>query len=379
MARSELGDVVDGILTAYKNINQPKSVLEAAKDASIISRVYLEESLLDEDVTIPLVSTINEIYCAYVLTCLNLNRYISQTNTVRDLLSVIASEEYIDVIGDVEESFGDKDAPIISMEASAYKGSVELEDKLHRFVSGKVIQLEIEVGMGRREVNATDIYEDQEHNDDKQARDSDQWSRNVNDRAIGRYTVLLYVQLIPHSFKPAVMEQFLKLNTHSSILRRFRKWRAGEIKFWRDFILCVDQVKKYQKALKEDSGPLLEIMARRAKKHKGLLGLLIKKRPSQNLINSVVIVTEETFSKICDEEHINFSKRHVRDGFFEESLCMMIAVVDTAYKVVDIYYHGLDAVGEHTFDMVNKVGSSGDSVGVKDLMDLMSKGNVPKF
>lgn len=62
---------------------------------------------------------------------------------------------------------------------------------------------------------------------------------------------------------------------------------------------------------------------------------------NNNLANSILIVSENSFKDICAQTNVNFDNKNQRDNFLKRSFMMMVVVVDTMFNKVKIYFNGL--------------------------------------
>ncbi len=127
-----LGDVLSG------NPDQANSLTRYSKTTSVVSRVYIEDSIVSEDIAAPLMSTLNQIYISYVLTALQLNNLISNYSVVRSALQRVATEGFVDVLEQVEECFGLDNAEV-STEAKA----IELEKSVAHLAIGQSYRIRL--------------------------------------------------------------------------------------------------------------------------------------------------------------------------------------------------------------------------------------------
>lgn len=316
------------------------------KKTNIISRVYLEESLTREDITIPLMGTLNQLYITWVLTALNLDRTIAGGKTVREVFGVVSSENYNDPITLVSHNFKDEDwdKQITSYSIEAADPLVELEKDSQRFAAGRLIEIEFAIG---------------------------------EKMSIKAY---LYVQLIPYVITTDIAQGFFSANFTPSFMTRWKQYKAGEISFWKDFVFAADLIKNHKETLKNDTdGVLYDMLShQRNALAKWFFGMFSN---NHNSANAIIVVDISTFRKVCNEAHIDFKNASVRQSFFRKTFTTALVVVDTMYGSVEMYFNGIDTKGTYTFDMINKVGAKGakDSVDMKDLMKSFSQGMSPKF
>ena len=201
-----------------------------------------------------------------------------------------------------------------------------------------------------------------------------------------QFKAYLYVQLVPYVLTPAVVEGYITANFSPPISKRWTKYKAGEISFWRDFVLARDLIKKQAKILKQDKhGVILDMMQRQ----KGALWAWWKHlfeshfaggNMSHNLANTILISSKATFDRTCRESRINFNDNNQRQKFFNKTWSMIVCVVDPLYNTVEMYFNGVNMKGTYSFAMINKVGAKGqDNFDLKEVMSAFSQGLTPKF
>lgn len=382
-----------------------KSLSQYTKDANIIGRVYMEEKVARDEIAVPLMGVLNQLYVSYILTALNLDRMISSGKTVRESIGVVASEGYPQVANLIESAFGKEnlDKPLASFENQLAR----IEDESQRLVCGRLIELDM---MGAYTVETTDIKEGGREDTAKSKDDSEtskydkndilnetskttgnksgtstskSWERTKKETGgLQAFKAYLYVQLIPYLLDTATATKFFEFNFVPGFLRRWRQLRAGEIKFFRDFIFAKDLVEKQKSSIKQDkSGTLVSMMMRqRSSLFKWVSQLIGISPENHNAASSMYVISKQSFDAACAASNVKFSSASDRARFFSKTFTLLVVVVDNMYGTVELYIHGLNTVGKYTFDMVNKVGTKGrDSFDLKQIMQAFNQGMTPKF
>jgi len=337
--RSTLRDIVDEIRRIREGLSI--SLTEYTRDANIISKVYIEKSIINDEIAIPLMATLNQMYVGFVMTALGLNTYVDHSRTVRDRIRTISTESYIDALDIIENNFSKLE---YSTEAS---GPVKLDTDVQKLVVGRIVEMDMGIPSSK-------------------------------DGKIQSMKVYLNVMLIPNSIDNKVAEQVIAINYSPPISQRLRRVMAGEIKFWKDFVLAQDLIKQHKEALKHDKSGILYEMSKASQNAlaQTLLGLFIEE-PKHNLANSILIIDKVSFKKACTQAGINFDDYITRQKFFVKSMMMMIVVVDTMYNLVEMYFNGLKNKGEYTYNMINKAGKEKSDVDMKNLMTMYAQGIAP--
>lgn len=423
----KVGDVIDTYQTVART-----SLTSYTKTANVMSRLYIEDSIMRDDICVPLVGTLNQLYVSYILAALNLETKCANGRTVREQFELVATENY-DIIDEILNNFG-KTGCTYSNEETV----VQLEPNTQRLPVGRVIELTmtgvtalkaestvVKTGGDTKTTEATSpttkvvtaLRRDKDNNpiigpDGKPIHDTRTTEKgtkgsektttqmNTTDTTKGyhestyQFKAYLYVQLIPYVLTPDVVSGYIGANFAPPVSRRWTKFKAGEISFWKDFILARDIIRKQKKILKQDKhGIILGMMAKQRSSlyhwWEGILSLVtagqgqsIKgiRGMSHNLANTILITSKATFDRTCRELGMNFENATQRQKFFNKTWSMIVCVVDPLYNTVDMYFNGVDYKGSYNFAMINKVGAKGqDNFDLKEVMSAFSQGLTPKF
>ena len=337
------------------------SLTEYTKRTLITSRVYVEDQLASEDITPKLLAMLNSMYSGFVLTALGLNNLIINGRNVRQMTAPIATEAYHDSFADlVKTGFGDP-----SLEGN---DDDDAKEKIKGFsVDPKKIDPKLEA-------------------DSKTLFTGRLLQANIPcpgpDGKMGTFPLFFYVQLLPTIVPGPTMSEFLRANVSPTLKLRWAMWKAGEIRFWKDFVFECDRVAKRKKALKVDKdGFLREMEDRRAQLLKQKMANYKNKDAEarrRNLCNSIVIVTKRTIEGVCRDNGINLKSFTQRQELMQDTFAVMMCVVDTNYGTIDLYMNGIEGRGEYSAKMIEAAAKKGDNaLDVKELLALISAGSMP--
>ncbi len=420
----------DASLNAAHNLQSAsKNSLPAyTKQTNVMSRTYIEDTILRDDICPPLVGVLNQLYVSYILSALNIDTLCANGQTVRQMLEVVSTESF-DLVKAIEDKFGSSNYTF-----SNEDGVVDLEPATQRLPVGRLIELTmtgaVALNSHSRDINTgtTTQYGNQhgretnsqiqqkdpytettkpgatqedgtvketgyqtthtgsagtsETHSNSTSFDRKETERNGYSQSTYNFKAYIYVQLIPYVLKPEVVNGYISANFNPPISRRWQQFRAGEISFWNDFVFTRDLIKKQAEVLKKDrSGVISNMMlSNYGKLFRFLSGLIGLKPISHNTANSIMICSKEAFVKACNETGLNFADYSQRQKYFTKTWSMIICVVDQPYGLVDMYFNGVNMKGTYTFEMLNKVGAKGqDSFNLKDIMSAFSQGMTPKF
>ena len=419
--------------------NSATSLTAYTKGANIMSRLYIEDSILRDDICPPLVGVLNQLYVSYILTALNLDTMCANGRTVREQFEVVSTEN-VNVVKDIIENFGKynvspsfESGPVVESEPATQRlpvtriieltmqGAQVLTEQTTSEQGGRTTTTthgasKTHTTRGDVETNTTsprtttrEEYDKdgnvrsstttteskstktQQLSEDTSTTDKHQdvsftggssSSSTTRSESTYQFKAYLIVQLIPYCLKPEVVDGYIGAHFSPPVSSRWRQYKAGEISFWKDFVFSMDLIKKQSKALKKDKHGILSemLMKQKSALAKFWLKMFGKGTPSHNMANTMLIVNKATFDRACRTNHINFADNNQRQKFFNKTWSMIICVVDPLYNTVDMYYNGLDVKGTYTFAMINKVGAKGqDSFDLKDVMTSFAQGMSPRF
>lgn len=335
------------------------SLTKYTKQTNILSRLYIEESIVNDDITLPLIGALQQLYCCYILAALNLDTFCTNGRTVREVFELVSTEgqapEY-DAVKFIGATFGEDkmDLPVQKITtrilSSTEAGMVDLEKDSQRLISGRLIEIDMALpGVGG---------------------------------GGGSFKAYLYVQLIPYILTQETAAGFLGANFSPSLKTRWQQMRAGEIKFVKDFILSRDLINKQQKILKEDKeGVVFDMLNKqRSGLWKWFLSISGIGSENHNMANSILILDKATFKKACFDSKVDFATANGRQAFFRKTFTMIVVVVDLLYGQVEMYFNGVNAKGTYTFKMIESVGAKGKKdINYSDVMLAYNKQMSPKF
>ena len=344
---------------------------------SVDGTVYIEQSVAEDDIAVPLMGTALQLYICWIICALGLDAVFNDGRTVNERMRVVHGLQMLedDLMKSIGDTFGGN-KPVQSLEA-ANTAMVDVESQVSRLATGRLIEFDFNTGQS----TVTDITKSVDsaqasvtHNLDDSTTDSNGNQINVG---IGGKSVTLGSK---DTMSKSVGRNFMQLNFAPTVSSRWRAVRAKEISFWKDFIFTRDIIEKETRLIKKDkSGVISEMMLRqRSGVWRWLGGMLDVVPMSHNLCNAILIFDKQSFDASCREAHINFDNQYQRQQFFRKTFTMMVIVVDLMYGRVDMYYAGIPQVGNYTFNMINKIGpGKNDNFDLKTIMSAMASNNAP--
>lgn len=371
---SSLGGIMDLIRTFEDNTST--SLFQYTKRAVIMSRVFIEKNLAGEEILTPLMLNIMNIYTGLIMTALNMNQYVYGSKKVRDAMSVVATESLSEAPVDLQNKFNEY--------FLGTQSKLMLSERSKRELCAGIEALgENEPPANIGSVKDATIV-------DNDVRDAvlpsgrviamDFGAGKLDGKGGGTFKVNMYLQLLPTFIPSDVAHQFIEMNFTPSIRQRWMQVSAGEISFFKDFLLGQDRRRKRFKALRDDKTGALKDMIERQENNLSSAWLkLAQVTPErQNIANTILIFEKNSFDRACNTAGLRFKDYNSRQQFFNKTFSMIVVTVDPMYNRIEMYYHGLNAVSTFTFDQMKK-NSKTEAVDLMSMMKTFANGMAPKF
>ena len=189
-------------------------------------------------------------------------------------------------------------------------------------------------------------------------------------------TIQVQVRLSVISTDSESMESILTFGgDNNTFLERYYRWRAGEIKFWKELLLQNDLIEEAMRARARDkSGFFRHMMQRRVGNTRAAAQT---GKPSINNASGIMVITSETAKSIEDRIGGSLDQPRIRENVFKSTSCMLLAVVDRRWNAVTIYHRGLKTHTELSIrDIKRSKGGAGD---VDDALRSYIEGTAPSF
>ena len=422
--KDTLADIVNTLYDAEDKTSS--SLFKFVKRSMVISRVYIDDVLANEEITTPIMLNLLDLYIGLILTALNLNSYITSTKKVRDILSTVATEDFkpiTDVRNELRKYFA-LNAPNKNrnnqndQNNQQQNNTDDTEKNANGAPSNESNNPNNAKNKNQNNQSNQNDQNNQQQNNQKQSNqkqmrfggrfasmESDtpavaeiSKSSSVQPLPVGRVinaklsnyssesgrtdnaTIQVLIQLHPIFVPQDVSAQFIAMNFKPSFAQRWLQMTSGEISFWSDFILGNDLRRQRYKAMRKDStGILHDLEERRSNAVSNLwLKILGADTSRQNIANTILVYESRNFKKACSTSGINFTHYDSRQRFFEATMSMIVVVVDIMYSKIEMYYNGITTTSELTFDQCKR-NSKTESVDIMTMMKQYAQGLAPKF
>ncbi len=380
------------VATYGKNTLERKitSLAQFTRPSLIESPCFIHSAVVEEPAVNDTIKCLYNIYIGYILVALQMNDLVVGNRRVRDILETVSTqgtwESFIDntqlisgLIGSLEDFVVGKKVRGIDVESKwdeyetmphptdpdkfvlrtdpkgnpIKKASLKLNGPSSNYHTDKIISLPIAAGRQVEVQFATDKG--------------------------NPISVMINVKFNPRVIPDAVVEYILSPDYTNSMSNRWIQYQAGEIRFFKDFVLGIDKLNRKEKALKADKDNALQDIFRH--QNRGKFEKMAKaagQSNSHNLANSILILEADTATRYMKKSGFSFDKLADRQRFFNSTFNLFIVLVDTRYSRVTIYTNGIDQSSSYSFNELKSAGSS-DKMSLKDIMDFLAKSQMPKF
>lgn len=187
-------------------------------------------------------------------------------------------------------------------------------------------------------------------------------------------TMPIHIRLRPISVSSKVVSGTFALQGASyKIGDRIRAFRVGEIG-WKDLVFQTDAVREYRKLAKEDKNKFFRKTYERS--NKNFLSHIISGKSSVGQMSSIILTTKDTVRDFEQQSGQRLNEFHTRQGIMEDSLTMMIAVIDTDFETLTVY---LDSIDDESTYLISELKSKGKNDGndMSALLNSLLEGRIP--
>jgi len=343
------------IIEGFRTLNTD-SLPEYTRSTRVEPIVLLDDALRSQPYTEDLLQTLTSIFSGYYLRAIAISGNVGRIDTIKllDKLSTNRSpldsalstgaaslEDYTHQLPDYSKNLG------VSLEARDTKTSrgigkdgIRNLNEVTNLAVGKMLEVEITDG---------------DHS------------------ATIPVNVRLSVMAISGSNLTHILTTDTKDNSASA---RYHEWRAGQIEFMRDLILCQDIIDAHRKNLIEDTSGIYTNMI--TKRGKNRLSAVVSGSPSVNTASSMAVITDKTATSIEREIGGKLKQFRKREKLMESAGLMLLVVVDTEWEQVIIYHRSIDEATELSTKAL-KSANKGSGPDVSDILNAYKLGNSPSL
>ena len=372
-----------GVLTAVKVADKVSrtggAITQLTNQTTILSRAFVDERVIDEPILPNVMRLLHSWYTAQVIAGLQLGQMISDQSSVQDVMRVVqtgqnthatgaarnvatsvwssirnrrtAQESFLSNYLGTEVSsvnFGLEDlyGPMTHAQTVASNTRAWKAESDKRADSAKTVEEKVDVPAVRRDNDVTirSIDHDQRIGPMGQLFEVKLTNPNGN----GQSTVVpIFIQMQPSIIPDEVGARFIDMNVAPSTWQRWTQMRAGELTFWRDFLLNRDMIRRQKSLIKDKKtadafSDFLRTVAKKDKYAAADATDRLGSRQSANLANSVMIFSEDAVGQAKADSGIDLHNPTDRARYFRDTYTMIVVVIDTLHQRVTVYFNGVD-------------------------------------
>jgi hypothetical protein len=196
------------------------------------------------------------------------------------------------------------------------------------------------------------------------------------DQGDQKATFPINIRLIASVIDPTVLSHILTDGAKDvSLAERWHLFRANQIEFIRDLILCQDLIDERKKILIRDKGQYAEILKRR---RNNAISTFVTGNTSLATASNIVVVSQETINEIQRNQGFKLSSTAVRERIFKDTYLMLMVVIDANHDYVTIYHRSIDTPTELTVRQI-KSSAKGSGPDITEILKAYQLGNSPSY
>lgn len=157
---------------------------------------------------------------------------------------------------------------------------------------------------------------------------------------------------------------------------RWNRWREGELRFFKDLILCHDLLAEHAVLMKTDKHGLYKQILKTRRNNK--MAEAMTGNVSIAAASSIAIVSKDLIEEMRYMVGGGIENKEVRSNVFARCGLMFLVVVDPALQYAHVYHRGIDNPMEITFSEFAKLGK-GSGPDTLDLLRAFQAGQRPNL
>lgn len=161
-----------------------------------------------------------------------------------------------------------------------------------------------------------------------------------------------------------------------SVKERFHAWRAGQLEFVRDLLLCQDLIDAHKKTLAKDPTGLYDEMRKRRKGNS--ISAIFSGQPSVATASNIIVMSQNSVKELERIVGGRLKDFRVREKVFKETYCMILCVIDPEWEHVTFYHRSIALPSEMSIKEL-AVSNKGKGPDVAEILKAYQLGNSPSI
>lgn len=192
-----------------------------------------------------------------------------------------------------------------------------------------------------------------------------------------RATFPINVRLICTGIGSSELVHILSVgNKKITAKERFHAWRAGQLEFVRDLVMCQDLIDAHKKTLAKDTSGLYQEI--RDRRRGNSISAIFSGQPSVATASNLIVISSNTARELERTVGGRLKDLGTRTKIFRETYCMILCVVDADYELVTMYHRGIAIPTELSFKEL-KISNSKKGPDVAEIMKAYQMGTSPSI
>ena len=340
-----------GLFLSVKDVErgvQGGNPFKAYNSKNLASRIYIEDNLESEKVLLKVLNMLQGLYASSVLALLDESKHINKLETVSERMSNISPD-------------------------FSHLNFVSTLKNLYEYVETT------EAMNTRRNNNSNNRNNNQDDNKNK-GRGSNAANNNIDAKELpplvrklivnlsdgsgdnnSDIEVALFISLYPTFMSQNDLLTIMGTGSSNNVWERYIMYKAGEIRFLRDFLFNLDIFQKkrrnYLKSVESEYQRQYydNIDSKRIKSIEKTYKNIRSGRPASmvNVANSIILISMNTKNLLRTEASLDLDNTRQRNELYKETMSMIFVVMDSRYNKVDIYINGVNDKITFNYDQIN--------------------------
>lgn len=201
--------------------------------------------------------------------------------------------------------------------------------------------------------------------------------RPENSKDTNEVSIPVAVKLDTMILDADIVNNILTLNKDEiTFSSRLSDVLSGRISFIKDFLLASDLIKNQKKILYKNNSEAYAAILKRVNNSRIYSGL--SGNVSVAGVSSIYVLSEKSEAMLAKKLGGRLSSPKIRSMIFENTMAMVIVVIDREWERVSIYVRDMDGFSQNSFDAFKTQSDKGSSQ-ILDMFKSFTMGNAPSF
>lgn len=194
-------------------------------------------------------------------------------------------------------------------------------------------------------------------------------------KAIIPINIRLIVKISPSN---ALVNFLTVIKSDRSVRGRWQRWRAKEISFFKDLLLCQDIIDEEKKAHFSDKEGIFRNLRNRNRSKSDTIYDIITDNINVASASSIIVMSKETALQVERAMLGKIDNFRVREKLFQITYSMLLLVIDTRWEMITIYHR---SIAEPSMLSVREISNTTRDKGpdINEILMSLRAGTAPTF